>query len=322
MEFNETQTKILQALASRDSEIKVKDLADKIGVSRQTVSKHKSELVKAGIIDEDEKQATWLKLSEAASTEAADILSSVVDSNIIKETRIDNVTTDLSYPERKESPADKDDIFYRATAYRSQGIDSLLDESIEIKDKNPSIREVLDKVLVEIEAKVEDKLKVKGLEIYEDLLEEFDVRPQLQEVDKNKEQVVEAFVKASRKPVQIIYESKFYAEKSDSSNPKIILLEYKPYLIRELGGNPDKAKEVIMSNLMGDRTRTVDSIREDLDKLSEHLGTSYKDESLFLEKLLERLKEERQGDLMLTVTKNLAGVPHFQSNFRFEEESD
>jgi Mn-dependent DtxR family transcriptional regulator len=320
MEFNKTQKKMLQALASRDSEIKVKDLADKIGVSRQTVSKHKSELVKAGIIDETEKQATWLKLSEAASTEAAGILSSVVDSNIIEGTRIDNATTDISYPERKGSPAGNDEIFYRATAYRSQGINSLLDESIEIKDKNPSIREVFDKVLVKIEKRVEYKLKEKGLEIYEELLEEFEVRPQLQEVDKNKEQLVEAFVKASRKPVQITDKSKFSTEKSDNSSPKSILLQYKPYLIRELGGNPDKAKEVIKSNLMGEGTRTVESIKEDLDKLYEHLGSSYKDESIFLEKLLERIEEERQGDLMITVTKNLAGVPHFQSDFKFEEE--
>jgi DNA-binding transcriptional ArsR family regulator len=319
MEFNKTQKKMLQTLAASESEIKVGDLADEIGVSRQTVSKHKPELVKAGIIDENEKQATWLKLSDAARNKAAGISSSVVDSNIIKETTIDDITTDLSYPERKEQPADDEDIFYRATVYRSQGIESLLDEPIEFENENPSMREVLGKVLGEIESQVEDELKEHGLEVYEELLEKYEVRPQLEEVDKNKEQVVKAFVKASRKPIQKVDASNFQPEKTVNSDPKLILLEHKPYLIRELGGDPDKAQEAIKANLLSGGRRSVESVKKDLDKVHKHLGHAHKDETEFLEELLDRLEKERQGDLMLTVTKNLAGLPNFRNDFSFDE---
>ena len=128
---------MLQKLAETGEGFEVEDLAEAIGRSRVSVSNHKPELVDAGIIEEDVGQSTIVTLADGARNEAAGISASVADSRIIQDTTIDNVTTDLSYPERKDESAGEDDLFYRATAYRSRGIDSILNKTIEIVEENP-----------------------------------------------------------------------------------------------------------------------------------------------------------------------------------------
>lgn len=298
---------MLQVLSDAENDLKVKEVAERINKSRQTVSKHKSELVRAGIIEQkDSGQSTTLKLGD--DLKASIILGSTEDSEVIENTSLDNASI------KKEADPDNRDM-YRILAYRSQGVEGVFNEEIELKEDKYSVSELLGKILRTFEEETEQKLEKQARELYKETLEKYiredsyKIREKLK-IESNLNNIAKCLVKGAEIRIDRLNPSinSHPIETDGQPRPEYLFLLFQPFLIRYLGGNPDKARKILDENLF-DRVDRFKSVTGDLDEVEKHLHVLRSDELEMLQEVQRKLEERREGELMLTMTRDLGILP-------------
>jgi len=318
--INRTQKKIIYLLSEEHKNYSKTEIADELDLKRQTIHKHLPELRELGIVTvDDSKRKHRVKLSEEYSDLSQVLTSKSLDNYRINHTSPKNAAIEIGHTQKGYG--------FKAAAYRTTN-NQILNKKLRLKEGSYTIEEILNKILEEAEDQTQRDLKKKSEKIFEELIEDHDVREKYLRTEKNS--FIDALIKSTQKYSQIIDVAGYdkIDEELFQEDIPLILLRYRPHIINWMGGDTERYKEEIReksSELSTSKKATLkhnskpDEVRKVLEVTKEtkneastpeqqnprrHIEVLTEKEEELLENLLKEIQSLKKGDMILTVTKN------------------
>lgn len=307
--FNDSTEEILKLLEAAEEEkmFSNKEIEENTGLSKKTVIRHLNRLEENEVIHRNtDTRPSEIKLKENARWLVSNLSSRTKDKRIINDTSIENMSSKVNYNE--ESGVCK------ISAYRNLGEKSTIEEDVEIQGEEYPIEEVTGSLLNTIEGNIEDKLQDKASRIFEEKIENYDVRegnngnPVIGVI---KDKIAKAIVESSRFRIDK-EKGKHYKDPVESLSSKEVksaLLNH-PAAISYLEGDVEGATDEFLKRFKLNEEKTLSEAEEDLEKVWKPIDVFTEEEEELIQEIFEKIKEIRRGELMITLTRSSAGIKH------------
>jgi uncharacterized membrane protein len=304
--YTESTEKILKLLAEADKDklFSNKEIGNKTGLSKKSVIRHLNRLEENEIIDRNtDTRPSETKLKENARWLVRNLSSRTKDKRIMKNTSIENMSSKVNYEDNYG--------VCKITAFRNLGEKSTIEGSMEIQDKNYPIDDVAGRLLSSIEENIEDKLQDIASRMFEEKVDNYDVRRGKtgnSVIGVVKDEITEAIVESSRFRIEK-KKGKQYKDPVDSLSSKSIksaLLNHKA-AVSYLGGDAEEATDEFLDRFKLNEEKTLSEVEKDLEQVWNHIDVFTKEEEKLIQEILEEITEIRRGELMITLTRSSAG---------------
>lgn len=304
MKITPTGREILSKLGklSKEEYLTVGEIADRVSFSERAVKDNIGYLEEEKLIQR-EKEGVEHHIS--LNHEHLDMVSNITkrrrDVREIKNTKAQDIS--LNFRRKNEEN-------YSSAIYKSLGVESIFDRNITVAEENVPIYVLLEKIIDKVEDRQHKELKKQASNIFDELIEEYDVREKL---PKNHKRTAVNAVCNNLNNVNESYGDFDYGHlPAISIRPEYIFLIHSPAVIMDLSGGTVEMKDI---------EEARDTIEQDLKKMdegkpvleepsNERLVESLSAVSVFTEEEVEffkdffsKVSERKQGKPLVTVTK-------------------
>ncbi len=301
--YNRTMDCILQVLHNSDKEeFSVNEIVDRVPYERDAVSRNLGRLKESNLIIKDESTRPHaIRINEDYKQVIYSFSSRFSDEKSIKHTKPQNTSVKINLDGEKS---------YKTAVYHGLEDNSILEEEIVIGEEKVSMDKLLGKIIRKIEEEKTIELEDYASEIYDDLLEEYDVREELESTEKVT--IIKSFLKGVKKnPEEMESSHKIFLPLHDKK-PKYLLLKHGASIFLHLEDSigmediEDVLSEIKLETMKPQISDTIsyEEVKASLDVALEQIDVFTNEELEFLEELLQQIEHKYDGETILTVSKD------------------
>ena len=304
MKLTPTKEEILTVLGelNREEHLNVGEIVDKVSYGKRSVLENIQHLEDDNLV---KREKVGREHHISLNHDHLDIVSNITkrrrDVREINNTQPQNIS--LNYRRKNEEN-------YSSAIYKSLGVESIFNRNITVTEENVPIYVLLEKIIDKVEDRQHKELKKQASNIFDELIEEYNVREKL---PKNHKRTVVNAVCNNLNDVNESYGDFDYGHlPAISIRPEYIFLIHSPAVIMDLSGGTVEMEDI---------EEARDTIEQDLKKMDEGkpvleepsnerlveslraVSVFTKEEVEFFKDFFSKVSERKQGKPIVTVTK-------------------